>query len=194
MDMNDFIKNTNSFPIRLNINMALDSEVESAVLFMNSIIVNTGFDNINFGKNGKHIPHITLLMGYVKNESSLHRIIERCESFASTYKPISYKISFPYWKLPSKNFIFVDTLPVEQFRNFRIKLYTRVGELVECQEHGRPENPSHITIGYSDAKNFQIHNIACNFNPPVGVGSVIRLCRAGYLGTCTDIFHKISLS
>lgn len=182
-----------SYPARININFALPAEIEEYVVSLNRLLMNVGFNEIRFSGEDAHIPHITLLMGDVATHSHYEALVDACRGFAVGRDEVPYNLTKPYWKQPSRRFVFIDTVPLERFRTFRKQLDEFVRGLIECEQYGGPENPSHITVGYSDIRKFDLSSIAAPHKNQAGVGSVIRICRAGSRGTCIEVLEEILL-
>ena len=182
-----------NFPLRVNISLRLNPELEDMVRSLNRQIVERGYDGISFVDGSPHIPHVTLLMGEVTDAVDFGQLVSLCNDFAHLQKPFRYRVSKPYLMRPSQHFIFVDTLPQETFRVLRRSLHETAGEELECEHHGGPDNPSHITIGYAKPIYPDLDHLCESFQRTTGVAEEIQICRAGNYGTCIEILHKINL-
>jgi hypothetical protein len=171
--------------------LALSPELKSSITALNQIVVESGFCEISFNGGSPHIPHVTLIMGEVGDEADFASLVTVCEAFTSHMKQFSYKTSAPYLKRPSQHFIFTDTLPQEHFRSLRRSLYEEAGQFIECDHHGGPDNPSHITIGYAKPIYPFLSKLVSVYKRPSGCAEMLQICAAGSRGTCVEILHQI---
>src|SRR5689334_13556253 len=172
------------FPLRANISFTLSHDVREEVLKLNSIIVRDGFSEIDFSGPSAPIPHITLLMGEVDSADDLKALIEALQYFGQHHEPISYEIGRPYLRRPSRNFIFVDTLPQSEFRLFRLELHQILSKFIDCDLHGGPKNISHITLGYAHGVYPGIDNLIQVARPAKGIADTFQIAKTGQRGTC----------
>jgi hypothetical protein len=180
-----------NFPLRININFSLPDKLEGFVKDINNEFINEGYPDVDFVPEGSHLPHITLLMGTVNSKNDLDEILRKITIFKNEINPIEYTVGHPYWKEPSQKFAFVDTLPLEIFKKFRLKLLLNLNGLINCEFHGGPENPSHITVGYGDKKTIDLKQFV-ELTPKEGfITNSVRVCIAGERGTCSDILLEI---
>lgn len=182
--------NNLQFPIRININFALSEDIEKYARELNEILLEQQYNEIDFSLTSDHLPHITLLMGEVDTSLALDELIRRCETFHASSMPIAYEISTPFWKKPSQKFLFIDTLPMEIFKRFRVSLYSELEGLLHCEFHGGPENPSHITIGYGDPRRIGLPQLARLKAPKNLQTQSMRICLAGERGTCHTVLAE----
>ena len=182
-----------SFPARINVNAPLSSSVAASIQQMNAVFLQSGFDDIDFSTGSPNLPHVTLLMGEVASASHFKELLNKCERFSSNHSSISYSVGEPFWQKPALKFMFVNTDPLEQFKNFRIALYDEVQSLIRCEFYGGPENPSHITVGYGDSRRLPIAKVKAAYRSTSGVFDVIRICEAGERGTCHNSLAEFRL-
>ncbi len=183
-----------TFPARINVNFELAADVDAYVRQLNGELLTAGFDEISFSNESKHLPHLTLLMGDVQSRSLLETMISKCESIFATSKRITYTLSPPFWKKPSQKFLFIDTLPTEVFRGFRIQLFGQIKDQISCEYHGGPENPSHITVGYGESKRVNLALLARIPAPAQARTGAMRICVAGERGTCSEAIASFQSS
>ena len=183
-----------SFPARINVNAPLPPSVAASVQKMNAVFLQAGFDEIDFSAGSPHLPHVTLLMGEVESASHFKELLARCERFASRNSSIAYSVGEPFWQKPALKFMFVDTNPLEKFKDFRVALYGEVQDIIRCEFYGGPENPSHITVGYGDSRRFPIAKVKDVYSSSSGVFDVIRICEAGERGTCHSSLAEFRLT
>jgi len=169
----------------------LSDEVLKEVRRLNSIIVGDGFREIDFSDHSEPIPHITLLMGEIDNEEDLNGLIQTLERFSLHQPPIKYKISQPYLRPPSRNFIFVDTVPQKAFRLLRRKLHEALSDYIDCELHGGPDNVSHITLGYAHRAYPGIGKLIKNAVSAGGVANTFQVAETGKRGTCRRLIARI---
>jgi 2'-5' RNA ligase len=181
------------FPLRVNISFMLSREVTEEICRLNSIIVRDGFREIDFSKSSAPIPHITLLMGEVDEEEDLKGLIQALRGF-SLHEPIKYKISQPYLRRPSRNFIFVDTVPQKAFRLLRRKLHEALSEFIDCELHGGPDNVSHITLGYAHRAYPGIDKLIKSAQSAGGLADTFQVAETGRRGTCKRLIARIPMS
>lgn len=181
------------YPIKINVNFALSFEIENFCKSVNQAMVEEGLDSINFN-NFTSIPHITLLMGNVKSANDYSELIQIYSNFVKSQSRIEYSISRPYWKEPLKKFVFVDVLPLDKFEEFRLNLDKNTKGLIDYSSYGGPDSSTHITLGYSNLENLD-NNLISSFLPPsLGIADLMRICKAGNHGTCSEIFNNFNLS
>lgn len=185
-DLSDKMKDL-TFPLRVNINFALPEEVDVYVKRINDVVCQNGYNEISFRAGSDQLPHITLLMGEVAAGSSLTKLVEGCNEYSRTLMPLTFELSAPYWKAPSLKFLFLDTLPTENFRQLRLELYNSVSNVLTCEFHGGPENPSHITAGYGDSKRIALDHLIRIPRPQSSQTGSLRICLAGARGSCSDV-------
>jgi len=172
-----------TFPLRVNVNFALDDSVSQYVTELNRILVNEGIDEISFQTGSGHQPHITLLMGEVGSEQDLNVLTQILTTFCNLRAPVAYSVTAPYLRKPLLDYIFVDVVPAEPFRELRVELLEHLGGVLKCDDRGgRP----HITIGCSKARSFDLATIAGRHRHLSGSGCIVRLSVAGERGTCGD--------
>lgn len=181
-----------SFPLRTNISFMLSDGVRKEVRKLNSIIVKDGFAEIDFSAVSAPLPHITLLMGEVDHLQDLKTLIQALTSFSQHQAPIDYRIGKPYLRDPSRNFIFVDTVPQEQFRLLRLELDQILSRFIDCDMHGGPKNVSHITLGYAHGVYPGIQKLVQVARPVVGVAETFQVAETGIRGTCRRLIARIS--
>jgi len=179
------------YPLKININFKLNAEIETTVKAMNKVLVNSSYNEIDFSQS--HLPHITLLMGLVHTADRLDNIAERIELFAKDEKVIRYQLSSPYWKKPSRKFCFIDTNPQSEFLHFRTKLFETIEDLIKCEFHGGPNNPSHITVGYAEPDFMNLDELNALMQDSTSTASQIRICVAGNRGTCHQTLFAAEL-
>jgi hypothetical protein len=178
------------FPMRANINFALDGAALRYAKMLNATVCDDGYDEIAFSGKQAVIPHITLLMGEINSREHFDSLSKILRAFSTALSPLTYTFSRPYLRCPSQHFIFVDTLPREDFRHLRIGLYDRVNEFIECEFHGGPDNVSHVTVGFAGDIYPNIPAL-CAIKPPNGgMAETIQICLAGKRGTCTTVLEK----
>jgi hypothetical protein len=182
------------FPARININCPIPSDVDAVVRSINSRLLDDGFTDVDFSDDSPHLPHVTLLMGEVPSRSALEALLERCQHFAQSQSQFAYSLGPPYWKKPSLKFLFLDTLPLERFRRFRVDLLSELGGLIHCEFHGGPENPSHITAGYGDSRRLPSERLMPMYRRVDGIATHIRICEAGERGTCHSPIAEFALA
>lgn len=161
---------------------------------LNSIIVHDGFGEINFSRAAAPIPHITLLMGDVDNANDLAALIETLQDFARNHTGICYEIGRPYLRRPSRNFIFVDTIPQKAFRLLRLELHQSLSRFIDCELHGGPKNISHITLGYAHGVYPGIHKLVRAANSVKGTADTFQVAETGKRGTCRQLIARLSHS
>lgn len=181
------------FPKCLNICLELNESLRRSITEINDVIVADGFSEISFAPPSDHIPHVTLLMGEVEGEGDFINLTRAVTDFAACQSPFDYSLSKPYLKRPSQHFIFVDTLPQDHFKAFRRSLHDSSGEYMECEHHGGPDNPSHITVGYAKPIYSRLGRLASRFRRTKGRAENIQICEAGRRGTCIKDLHKIPI-
>jgi hypothetical protein len=179
------------FPLRTNISFMLSPDILDEVCRLNSIIVNDGFREIDFSRPSPPIPHITLLMGEVDHRDDLQQLIKALETFSLDLPPIKYKISPPYLRRPSRNFIFVDTVPQKAFRLVRRKLHEALSPFIDCELHGGPDNVSHITLGYAHRSYPGLDKLLKTAQPTSGVANTFQVAETGKRGTCRRLIARI---
>jgi hypothetical protein len=179
--------NNLQFPARININFALSIDVEGYVRDLNDALLDKGLNEIDFSEDSDHLPHLTLLMGEVNSQMDLDELIAHCKDFQAKNASLDYELSAPFWKKPSQKFLFIDTLPTEAFRTFRVSLFEGLSGLLHCEFHGGPDNPSHITIGYGDSRKINLTQLTRMPAPRKLKTQSMRVCIAGERGTCHTI-------
>lgn len=182
------------FPLRTNVSFMLSNDVSEEVRRLNSIIVSDGFSEIDFSEVSPPIPHITLLMGEVDNARDLEALVEALGGFSRHQAAIRYEIAKPYLRRPSRNFVFVDTIPQKAFRLLRRKLHQSLSEFIDCDLHGGPENISHITLGYAHGVYPGISKLLKAARPTKGVADTFQIAETGKRGTCRRLIARIQAS
>ncbi len=172
-----------NFPARLGVSLELDGPLRAWAIRSNATIVRAGFSEIRFCGKGAAIPHITLLMGEVANSRHYTNLLRAIAGYCSQVDPISYSVSTPCLDEPEGNFVFANVLPPDVFKETRFALFRLVSADIECELHGRPENPAHLTLGYVDPSTFDVaqFNVA---TPPPGLAKGIQIGSVGAHGTC----------
>lgn len=180
------------YPVKININFMIEGEVAAHILELNQKIVRNGHSDIDFSNQAGHMPHITLIMGDVSAKHEFENLVKLCSEFFKRKTEIPYRISQPYLKEPSQQYVFVDILPQAQFREFRLDLFDYVGKFIECDEHGSPTNPTHITVGYYKSNYRRIRLSYANMQLE-GVANCIGICEVGTYGTCVRTYNEIKI-
>lgn len=178
------------YPVRININSSLSPTVDHLVRTLNQCFLRAGCDDIDFSPSSSHIPHLTLLMGTVHDSRSLAEIGAHCEAFALHTRKIEFSLSKPFWKKPSLKFMFLDAEPYEPLKELRTQLLDELSGLIECEFHGGPENPSHITVGYGSERQVKLSQVRRLYSETVTELVDLRIALAGERGTCHSILES----
>ena len=179
---------------RININLGLSDGVLENVLELNSIIARDSSSKILFSKDSPPYPHITLLMGNVLSEDALKEIQDELSSFSRDVNPFHYHLTPPYLKKPSLHYIFSDIVPQDNLYKLRQRLYNKISSLILCDFYGGPDNPSHITIGYTSKVYYSLNELYGKFRNPEGHVETIRVSMAGDRGTCLEHLAQYPLT
>ncbi len=179
------------FPLRTNISFMLSHDVKEEVRTLNSIIVKDGFTDIDFSAVSAPIPHITLLMGEVDHAQDLEALVEALRGFRGHHAAIRYELGKPYLRGPSRNFIFVDTIPQAAFRLLRLELHQLLSDFIDCDLHGGPKNVSHITLGYAHGVYRGIQKLIQVAKTVMGIAETFQIAETGKRGTCRRLIARI---
>lgn len=187
------IKNL-TFPLRVNVGFSLEGKVDLYARTLNANLVAYGHTDINFS-SGYAIPHVTLLMGKVKNQEDLRNLIAEVAKLINQHEPLGFNVSAPYFSGTEEGYVFLDVVPQMPFRDLKLSLYAQVSNLLECELHGGPTNISHITVGHVKATGFDMQELgAISKHAARGLARTIIITEVGVRGTCKRLITDVGRS
>lgn len=178
------------FPMRCNINVPVEGKVLEYVKLVNYEIYSRYGSEIYFDKNHNCYPHITILMGYVKSEEKLKKIINKLSQFTQCTSSFFYSVLEPCI-IEGSSYIFLELIDSKRVFDIKIKVQEITSGLIEINEFGDSNTIPHVTVAYTNT-DLRL-NIAHLQKKSVSSATKINISKVGIRGTCTDIISSQNL-
>ena len=137
--------NTNT---KINIHIPIRGEMLNYCMDINQKIQKITSSGVSFNPDSFQIPHITLYMGFVKNQNDYIQIMKRVYEISRELKIFEITPLKAYLKGPKKNYVFIDTEQAESIIELKKKFKKELGEYMEPLTWDVVSSTPHITIGY----------------------------------------------
>lgn len=180
--------------IKINIHFPIRGRMFSYCIETNQKILNITDSGIDFSAESFQIPHITLYMGFVKNDINLKKIMNELYDLSRELESFEIFPTQAYLKEPNKNYIFIDTKQSQQIINLKEKVKNRLDKYIIPLNWDVVNQTPHITIGYIK-KDFQLtKELIEKFDagPPFWA-EAIEISFSGFLGTCIGTIRTFEL-
>jgi len=108
----------------------------------------SNFDGIDFKPDSFQIPHITLYMGFVRNEADFKEIMNNVYLFSKEIEPFEILPSKAFLKGPKRNYIFIGTKQSQKIIDLKKEIKNILNKYIEPLSFDVVNEIPHITIGY----------------------------------------------
>lgn len=185
----DFENKENS---KLNIHFPVYGWIKDECISLNKEIHEITNNEIDFSPQAFQIPHITILMGYVKTLEDYTKICNILEKFTKTINSFNISFSKPYIK-NNENYIFIDIKESKKIINIKKELYKSIQPYFEIVKWDILNEPPHITIGYITMKREKVNQII-DVQIPNNILTVnrINISLCGLRGTCLGTLREFN--
>ncbi|RZK11272.1 MAG: 2'-5' RNA ligase family protein [Flavobacterium sp.] len=177
--------NGNNSATKLNIHIPIRGGLNNFCVDINqriSAVTNSGID---FSPKSFHVPHITLSMGFVRNEANFEEIMLRVFLFSQEIKPFEITTGNPYLKAPQLKYVFIDTDQAEMIIALKQKLESALGDLLEPLNWDVVNEPPHISLAYVKKDILLVKALLNNYQQSFTFSAdAVELSYCGPLGTC----------
>jgi len=172
-----------------NIHWEISRPELEKIIEINSFFLENYNSEINF-RSGV-IPHITLMMGKLRLNSSVDLLRQRCIDLGKNLKEISVEFNHPYLEDTTGHYIFMDPVDSNYLKISKNIAQDLFGDLLEPSTFGGSENPSHLTVGYV-SKGSKLEEIPFLTNSHLKIRlKSIGLSQCGPRGTCFEPVFSI---
>lgn len=174
----------------INIHIPLQGYIKGLSIALNKQISAITDNKINFAANSFMLPHITIFIGYVKNEKDYENLCNALAQFIKNFKPFALNFTKPYIK-NNENYVFIDIVEKEKFIQLKKQLYQAIKPFIQKVEWDILNEPPHITIGYIEKDNEKVKRLLDIAKPNFKIKpNKINLSICGNYGTCVGILRE----
>jgi hypothetical protein len=179
---------------KINLHFAIDARGTAYCERVNSGIRQITPSVIHFGEGSTMIPHISLIMGVLREGSSLEDLIATAgESFSSHRAPI-VRIGPPYLEDVRGRYVFSDILNAEDIVATRQRLAARVAGIHLDVQTDYTELP-HLTLGHVEDRSEEIRRYLATVPVESEIACpAVEISDVGPKGTCINSIWKMALS
>lgn len=180
---------------KINIHFSIRGDINSYCLKLNKEIIKTsGFQNIDFGYGSIQFPHLTLAMGYIRNQKDLFNLLKAVSKFVNKQTVIPTKFSNPYLVQPNNNYIFLDAEQNETILRIKKELHRYTKNIFNPFKDEVIAAIPHITLGYVEQKDTSLINLLQQYPaPPETILDSIGVSFCGSLGSCVGLIKSFEI-
>ena len=146
--MNQPSQNFGNNGTKINIHFPLRGDISHYCIDINREIQKITKSGIDFAPSSFHVPHLTLYMGFIKNEDHYKRVLDSVHGFVLNMAPFEIIPTKAYVKEPKRNYIFIDTEQSQKIIEIKQRLKERVLQWIEPLSWDVVNETPHITVGY----------------------------------------------
>jgi len=175
---------------KINIHLPVFGKIKEHCIYLNKEISKITKNQIDFTSTSFMLPHITLYIGFVRNNKDYILLNDKLTTFIKTFKPLKLSFSKPYIK-NNKNYVFIDI--VEKDKIFKVKkdLYNIIKPYVKDVNWDVVNEPAHITIAYIENNNTKVNKLISKYTLTEELNvSKINLALSGNKGSCLGILKE----
>ena len=170
---------------KINIHLPIRGEMLEYCIELNKKVQELTNSGVDFSPKSFQIPHITLYMGFVRNEKDYSNMLDSVYEFSKQLEPFEIFPTFPYAKEPKNNYLFIDTEQTQKIIEIKKQLKEKVDKFIEPLNWDVVNETPHITVGY--IKN-NVQDINALFNEtqlgPSFYADAVELSFGGPWGSC----------
>ena len=176
--------------MKININLPLTGKTKKEIVELNEYFVSNFNSDIIFSSNGAY-PHITLLMGEVKEEY-IESISKEIALITKHKKIDSIQLSTLYKPSISSSYHFIKIGNPKEIISLRKSIYERINQTIELSDHGGVHTEPHITVAYTESFQGDISTTcfkATNWSP-----EAVAISKVGNKGTCIEQIYSTKIN
>lgn len=170
---------------KINIHIPIRGRMLDYCIEINQEIQAITSSGIDFGPKSFQIPHITLYMGFVRNQKDFYSIMETIYSITKELKPFEISPTSPYLKAPKNNYAFIDTDRSSQIIDLKRIFKSRLDHFLEPLTWDVVGEIPHITIGYIKSKSNEVDELLSYYElGPNFYADAVEISFGGPWGSC----------
>lgn len=178
---------------KINIHLTLQEDAIEYSRSVNMAIRNITCSEIVFDESSPMIPHITLVMGMVRDNISLEEIATITRRMAAETKPIRSIIRPPYLETKRNRYVFSDVFDGEILAKLKRDFYTTMVPEFLTTQSDYTDQP-HITLAHVTEKQEKVVALLQTFSQSiVSTSPEIEISDTGSKGTCINSLYKFKL-
>lgn len=148
---------------------------------------------IEYSENSEMQLHVTLLMGFLDDNSDINKLFEKLKCIAEKTYSFILKSGDVYLETLKNSYVFWDIQKNEQLINLRTDIYHSMKQTVELPEGNNKYSP-HITLGHVINNHEEVRRYLNQISPSISIQAhAIEISDVGVKGTCNGYLEKFKL-
>lgn len=178
-------QNDNPLNTNLNIHFCLRGEIVKYCLDLNSEIQKITESQIDFRPQSFHVPHMTLVRGFVTSNSEFESFVYSLYNLAGELSPIEIICKNPYRSPKKTNYILIEIDNNQLVQSLIKNVKDKIKNCFNFFQHSSIKETAHITVAYVTDEFAKIEKLTKNYAPsPKWLANAIEISFAGLRGTC----------
>jgi|ERR1035441_3088072 hypothetical protein len=178
---------------KINIHLTLDKRATVYCYEVNRGIRGITTSIIEFGPSAHMIPHISLIMGQMRDDAGLITIAKITQDAVSDESAIVFSVDPPYLEDVRNRYVFSDVRAGGAFENLRRKLHSLLNEKHLDVQTDYAEMP-HLTLGHVDDHKDEVREYLRGVRAGFSICCpAVEISDAGPKGTCINSLYKFDL-
>lgn len=170
---------------KVNIHIPIRGNMLGYCMALNSKINKIASNGINFSPSSFQVPHITLYMGFIKDNADFISMMSSVYEISKELTAFEIYPTNPYLKKPKRHYAFIDTEQSELIIELKRLVKKKVEKYIEPLPWDVVSETPHITIGYIK-EDFELVEDIFNYyeRGPVFHANAIEVSFCGPWGSC----------
>lgn len=170
---------------KINIHIPIRGSMLDYCIEINQEIQEITSSGVDFNPKSFQIPHITLYMGFVRNEKDFYSIMKTVYSITKELKSFKISPTCPYLKAPRNNYAFIDTDKSSQIIDLKRIFKSKLDNFLEPLNWDVVGEIPHITIGYIKSKANEVNKLLSDYKlGPNFYADAVEISFGGPWGSC----------